>query len=136
MQHFLVLRVIISVKATWRVLIGLMIHLFCHKSVPVRRRPNISLFWGNMVPLYYAWHIWISWKISIPKYCWRRHYKQYIHETPQNCSWQQNQISCQELEEYNDVWYVNFLRIDTFGKSRGTVNKKEQNSRKTWQPLN
>ena len=36
------------------------------------------------------------------------------------------------LEEYNDVWYVNFLRIDTFGKSRGTVNKKEQNSIKTW----
>ena len=35
------------------------------------------------------------------------------------------------LEEYNDVWYVNFLRIDTFGKSCGTVNKKEQNSMKT-----
>ena len=26
-------------------------HIFCHKSVPVRRWPNISWFWGNMVPL-------------------------------------------------------------------------------------
>ena len=48
--------------------------------------------------LHYAWCISISRTISIPKYCWQEHYKQYIHGTPQDCSWQQNQIS------YQDTW--------------------------------
>ena len=36
-----------------------------------------------------------------------------------------NKPTVRTLEDYNDVWYVNFLRVDTFGNRRGTVNKKE-----------
>ena len=43
-----------------------------------------------------------------------------------------NKPAVRTLEDYNDVWYVNFLRVDTFGNRRGAVNKKEQNYMKTW----